>query len=506
MAKIMDKRLCHIVFKCISAVAAGVIFIAMKKQGSFMVWTVWILCILSRLPQLLSENLVLDGDECVVAIMAKHIYAGKDFPLFFYGQQYGFSLVEALMIVPFYAVMGVKAIAVKCAMLLLWSLGVVFLYKALLQLNKGRAYIPLVLIALLVLGPAWAVWSMKARGGYLTAFTLSSLLLYLLTKKENISRNTWVTAGLLLVLVYESMLLWLPGMLLISVYYLYRQKSVAKTLSFALLAALLLIAFHFYRKTLPDFHHPDATAPMAEWLKNVWRVPQYMYTSFQGNYFFFDVYPPNFFQSAFAAGFCALVLMAVIGGIICLRKAPFLGVITLAILIALGTTILSPRMHYRYLLPITGYTILALQLILNEVRFRKAYSLIAGAFIVSGIVSVITFKDFNFTVVKEKSFMKAIRYMERQGIYYTYCHDQYLVWQLIFYSNEKIISREMPKGARYPAYHDEIDAALNSGKKTALIGFKDDYFGLDVQDPVFIDYIYVKENFPKAELDKNFDF
>ncbi len=502
----MDYRLYHIVFKYISAVAAGSIFIAMKKQGSFMVWATWILCILSRLPQLLSENLVLDGDECVVAIMAKHMYVGKEFPLFFYGQQYGFSFVEELFILPFYAVIGVKAIAVKCAMLLLWSIGVVFLYKALLQLNKGKAYIPALLIALLVLSPAWAIWSMKARGGYLTAFTLSSLLLYMLTKRANISRGTLVIAGLLLVLIYESMLLWLPGMLLICVYYLYKQKSLAKAVSFTLPAALLLIAFHFYRKTLPDFHHPDANAPMADWLTNVWRVPKYVYTSFQGNYFFFDVYPPNFFQATFAAGFCGLVSVAVIVGIICLRKAPFSGIVILAILIAIGTTILSPRMHYRYLLPITGYTVLALQLILNEVRFRKPYLIVAGAFIVSGIVSVITFKDFSFTVVKEKSFMKVIHYMEQQGIYYTYCHDQYLVWQLIFYSNEKVLSREMPKGARYPEYHDKIDAALNSGKKTALVGFKDDYFGLDVKDPVFIDYIYVKENFPKVELDKNFDF
>jgi hypothetical protein len=502
----MDKRLCHIAFKYISAVAAGSIFIAMKKQGSFMVWAIWILCILSRLPQLLSENLVLDGDECVVAIMAKHMYVGKEFPLFFYGQQYGFSFVEELFILPFYAVIGVKAIAVKCAMLLLWSIGVVFLYKALLQLNKGKAYIPALLIALLGLSPAWAVWSMKARGGYLTAFTLSSILLCMVTKRDNINRGSWIIAGLLLVLIYESMLLWLPGMLLICVYYLYKQKNFTKVVSFTLPAGLLLIAFHFYRKTLPDFHHPDATAPMADWLANVWRVPEYMYTSFQGNYFFFDVYPPNFFQAAFAAGFCTLVLLVVTIGIIYMRKVPFLAVVTLAILMAMGTTILSPRMHYRYLLPVTGYTILALQLVLNEVRFRKLYSIVAGAFIVSGIVSVISFKDFHFTVVKEKSFLKAIHYMEQQGIYYTYCHDQYLVWQLIFYSNEKVLSREMPKGARYPEYHNKIDAALNSSKKTALIGFKDDYFGLHVKDPVFIDYIYVKENFPKAELDKNFDF
>jgi len=52
-----------------------------------------ILCFVSRLPQLLSPHLMLDEDECVVGLMAKHLMEGH-VAVFFYGQSYGFTLVD----------------------------------------------------------------------------------------------------------------------------------------------------------------------------------------------------------------------------------------------------------------------------------------------------------------------------------------------------------------------------------------------------------------------------
>jgi len=49
----------------------------------------------SRLPQLRSPNLLVDGDESVLGLMAKHLAQRKEFPIFFYGQHYAFSPVEA---------------------------------------------------------------------------------------------------------------------------------------------------------------------------------------------------------------------------------------------------------------------------------------------------------------------------------------------------------------------------------------------------------------------------
>ncbi|MEZ5283502.1 MAG: hypothetical protein R2712_01585 [Vicinamibacterales bacterium] len=50
---------------------------------------------MSRLPQLLSPHLFLDGDEAVIGLMARHVADGRALPLFFYGQNYGLALFEA---------------------------------------------------------------------------------------------------------------------------------------------------------------------------------------------------------------------------------------------------------------------------------------------------------------------------------------------------------------------------------------------------------------------------
>ena len=39
----------------------------------------------SRLPQLRTPNLLVDGDECILGLMAKHVAHGKEFPVFFWG-------------------------------------------------------------------------------------------------------------------------------------------------------------------------------------------------------------------------------------------------------------------------------------------------------------------------------------------------------------------------------------------------------------------------------------
>ncbi len=108
--------------------------------------------------------MVLDGDEAVLGLMAKHFFEGKEIPVFFYGQNYGFSFVEVLFISLAYVIGGFSAVSVKVSMLFLWLAGVIFYYLALDQLAIKKGWNGTVYIVLLFLfSPAWAVWSMKAE-------------------------------------------------------------------------------------------------------------------------------------------------------------------------------------------------------------------------------------------------------------------------------------------------------------------------------------------------------
>ena len=96
-------------------------------------------CAASRLPQLQSPNLLADGDECTLGLMAKHVAEGKEFPLFFYGQHYAFSPVEETAGAVAFALFGVGAIPLKAAGLALWTVGIVFFFLALATvIGKAR--------------------------------------------------------------------------------------------------------------------------------------------------------------------------------------------------------------------------------------------------------------------------------------------------------------------------------------------------------------------------------
>ena len=111
-------------------------------KPKYHLWIIILVVVATRLPQLLNPLITLDGDECISAIMVKHIIAGKELPLYFYGQSYGFTFIESVFCIPLSLIAGVTTFSIKASMLLMWLVGVVFFYKALTVVNKGNAFIP----------------------------------------------------------------------------------------------------------------------------------------------------------------------------------------------------------------------------------------------------------------------------------------------------------------------------------------------------------------------------
>jgi hypothetical protein len=168
------------------------------------------ICVASRLPQLRSPNLLVDGDESVLGLMAKHVAEGREFPIFFYGQHYALATVEAGAGALSFLIAGVSAVSLKLAMLGLWTIGVLFSFLALSKLlSINRSFW---ITAVLVVNPMWAAWSMKGGGGYLTSFTATAMLLWLLVhERERETVVQWLIAGALTAVIYLAQPLWLPG-------------------------------------------------------------------------------------------------------------------------------------------------------------------------------------------------------------------------------------------------------------------------------------------------------
>jgi hypothetical protein len=144
----------------------------LRVPTSIYVLALILISVASRLPQVRSPNLLVDGDECVLGLMAKHLAQGKDVPVFFYGQHYALATVDAAVGAAAFLMFGVGALPLKLSMLALWTVGVLFVFLAQSRLlGPTRSFW---ITTLLIVNPAWAAWSMKAGGGYLTSFTASA--------------------------------------------------------------------------------------------------------------------------------------------------------------------------------------------------------------------------------------------------------------------------------------------------------------------------------------------
>lgn len=466
-----------------------------------------LLCFATRIPQLVSDKLLLDGDESVVAIMAKHMLTGKDFSFYFYGQQYGLAFIECFFIMPFYLLLGVNAVAVKLGMLTLWTLGVVLLYRFLRLINKGPDIYPILFILLFICAPGWAVWSMKARGGYLTAFAASSGLLCLLfSRKKTVVQ--YLFAGLLLALIYESQRIWLPGLLPFIIYALVKDRKPSHYLSFLLPAAALLVLLYFYKQTLPTFGEMPMFLPTAQdLLPRLQRMPYLLYSALHGNFYFDQIQKPNFFCALFAAlqslVIVTILLMGLYNVITRRRGWTLFNVSALSVLMSLLVTMLAHSKHARYLLPVTGFTIISSLLLVNLLRVNLRITRLALTTVTAiGLIAVLTFFDFEFMTFRHKKLTETLHHLENKGIKHVYTSDNMFMWQILFYSNERIIAREKRPPGRYPEYQHKVDSAFHHGANVAYFSYPLYPETISFPQQIFVNDFLVVEH-PPAEIIEN---
>lgn len=468
-----------------------------------------ILCWLTRLPQLTSSELFLDSDECVVGLMAKHFMNGEDLSLFFWGQKYGFVLIEILFIVPFMAALGVKVIAVKLGMLTLWTIGVVFFYKALtaIQDNKRNA---LLITILLIAAPAWGLWSMKARGGYLTAFTFSTIVLYLLYDKRISSRNiSYVVIGALTYLIYESQQLFLSGLIPLVIYGVANQKSSKKVVILFISTIVLWLLFRWYKSGIYVYYSIDAATIIWENLsEHIRHVPKIVYGSMHGIYHFNYAFEVQTFNAVFAYIFTAIFFLLPFVAIALLftskKKYRHFIFATAFVPITFLYCIYAPDISFRYALPVTGYALLAVYIYIKEWQLNKIHLASTYAIILIGVLGVVHFRKSQYHWAERVPLLSAISFLEKENIKYVYTADYTFSWDVMFNSNERILARNIHFPARLGRYDTLINKAYYRGDKTAILGHQDHRFGLHFDHYEMDSVYYISINPSPKELKRVF--
>jgi len=435
-----------------------------------------IMCLLSRIPLLSSENLILDGDECLVGLMAIHSSELKEVPLFFYGQSYGFSFIEVTTIRLFYWMFDVSDISTKLAMLFLWSLGIIFFYKALKQIEpKNNQWAPLLVTLVFIFSPSFAIWSMKARGGYLTAFLFSSIIIYLIChNKWKFNSLVSFIIGLLIIIIYQSQPLWLVGLIPLLGYHIFLNKQVSQIILAFIGMFVGILIFNYYKEGLPTYWNPHILSWPDLKFETIFSIPRKIYYNLAGNYNYADIKKPIFITKFLAVSVLISIFASISIGLFYLFKKkkinPLFYVACSSVIFSIGYLPFLNRFEPRYLLPLSGFAFFMIYILIDSFKQKRVANFILILFISLGAYALYEFKNVSFE--NKPALISLINELESKNINHVYSEDGLLQWQLIFYSKEQIIARFKSNIDRYPEYIRLVDLAFEEPHtKTALVGF-----------------------------------
>jgi len=197
--------------------------------------------------------------------MAQDLLSGKNIPVYFYGQQYGFSFFEVVTTSLGILLFGNTVWALKFGGMLVFSLGIFFLLKICIKKNISFL-ISLAIIFIVCCFPPWLLWATKPRGGYITAFTCSCILIYIFQLYKPNFKNVILASLIVAVGIHAQVLIIIPVSIYFAGWLLAEKKGLL-----IFYTAKLMIVFLFLLKLPAYINQP------------YWKVP--LKAEFHFNYF-----------------------------------------------------------------------------------------------------------------------------------------------------------------------------------------------------------------------------
>jgi hypothetical protein len=192
------------------------------------------------------RSVLIESDEAVVGLMARHILHGE-FPIFYYGQNYmgtTEAFVTALLFIP----LGATSLALKLVPLLIFSIFLVVHYHLARLVSDQR--VAVFATTLVGISPAFlSIWSMKSRGGYmaLLLFGTSSLLIAAKILREGYTHRSAVLLGLCMGLAWWTHFLAIVYIVPIFVILLLKnEKQLLSRFGALIIGSFLLGSFPFW--------------------------------------------------------------------------------------------------------------------------------------------------------------------------------------------------------------------------------------------------------------------
>lgn len=434
----------------------------------------------TRIP-LLRAPILLDGDEAIVGLQAIACAEGAPLPMLFPGQKYGVTAFEAGLASLLFRVGGAKAVdggitaagaseaKLRFAALLIWIAA-----GALAILFASRwGMVAMIVVALLfVANPAWYLWSVKARGGYGTAYMMAMLALVLGSSRlpgtplgRLIQSFAFGAVVCLIPLVQPT---WTS---LAAVFFIgygfprFRERGWILGALGGVLCAGAIAAYLIGRA--PGYWNPGggAGAPLAM----LFSLIKSLSTTFHGAYFLHQARSSSDPYGTFVGLFWTAATLVIIP--LSLRGPG--RVIAWSMVAAILMITFLPRFGYRYLLAIAGLAPLLVMFVSvrANVRWRPLVLALATLLAVTGLARFHALPDAQSSRAAEAVALDSLANdLVQHGVRHVISLDPLLQWNLMFASRGKIEARWKDPDDRIPAIPRAVDRALLEGGRVAVVG------------------------------------
>lgn len=490
-----------------------------NQYSNFVIWIIILISISVRLSFSDTNVFFIDGDEAVVGLMALDLLNG-DIPVYFYGQKYGFGLIETAFTAIGIKVFGTTSLAIRIPMLCLWSIILFFWSKNLKALTKQNILLFLLIGLVAATIPAWLLGSMKARSGYLTALLFSNIFVYNILHNKKLNGLHFFVQGLLIVLIYESQKLWLPCTLLLGfALYLKNPKSLRNYKSHLIyllvglaipLVGFGIIKFHTYE----IWEQPAISA--SHLIAKLQFLPTLIISNINGNYWQHISYDDSIYGHTIVTIFFIILSVAV-------TLKSFLkkdqAIFTLSLFIALISSLvgyIAPLSSARYLLPMPLILLMIIPMISGLIQtkyIQYVYYMGLLMWFFSNIFYLPNFKNYSFInknpnatyhsieAVDDKAiFNKLINTLGSANIKYVLASNDYLQYYISYFSGGKITGVGNPQSIRIPQNIRPCKMAYyNYPDRFAIIGFNTN-MNVEKYFPIFEDKLFLMFTPPKAFL------
>ena len=441
----------------------------------------FVLAALSRVPLWLDHPLTIDGDEAVLALVARGVLEGEWPGVFFPGQRYGLAILESSLVAAGFWLFSDSEAVLRAAISLAFAAGVAFLALAMARLRGNRA--AWLTVLLLVSCPAWFEFSMKARSGYVSAFLVSGVCAWLAARLQTGQRapTTWAALGVSVLLVAWSQALFL--LVLLPFVVMLPRDMGRREWAWMLLPAAALLALVGLGGDSRVPVHQLAVSPQTRHILDVLTALPVRLVSVLGGRFEFNYVPrptgvPLLAGLAWMLVYVSTIVVALAGLRRGLSGSPSRAAVVALLLCTSVVFLVDPQpFPYRYLLPLPVLMVVLLALEWDNPgsAMRAGMRVAVLTLVLTGTAAYVgrVLPPATPPVGPFSTSMTSLRalasHLQGAGIANLYVPDPIMRWQLQYTGRGRLTTHGDSRVDRLPGYAAAVDTARESGLPTAMV-------------------------------------